>query len=87
MQFSDLDLTKTYTSADYLKWNFDERLELIKGYIFKMSPPPAEFHQRIFGKDFLNFMLIWTKNHVLFMVLLLMYVWLEKHLMINKSQP
>jgi len=37
MQFSDLDLTKTYTYADYLKWTFDERLELIKGYIFKMN--------------------------------------------------
>ncbi len=47
MQFSDLDLNKTYTYADYLKWTFDERLELIKGYIFKMSPAPAEFHQRV----------------------------------------
>ncbi|RYY07963.1 MAG: Uma2 family endonuclease [Sphingobacteriaceae bacterium] len=47
MQFSDLDLTKTYTYADYLKWTFDERLELIKGHIFTMSPAPAEFHQRI----------------------------------------
>lgn len=54
MQFSDLDLTKTYTYADYLKWNFDERLELIKGYIFEMSPAPAEFHQRIFGKLFVK---------------------------------
>lgn len=54
MQFSDLDLTKTYTYADYLKWTFNERLELIKGYVFKMSPAPAEFHQRIFGKVFFN---------------------------------
>ena len=54
MQFSDLDLTKTYTYADYLKWTFDERLELIKGYIFKMSPAPAEIHQRIFGKVFVR---------------------------------
>ncbi|MGI4751397.1 MAG: Uma2 family endonuclease [Janthinobacterium lividum] len=50
MQFSDLDLTKTYTYADYLKWTFEERLELIKGYVFKMSPAPAEFHQRISQK-------------------------------------
>ena len=50
MQFSDLDLTKTYTYADYLKWTFDERLELIKGRIFKMSPALAEFHQRILTK-------------------------------------
>lgn len=50
MQFSDLDLTKTYTYADYLNWSFDERIELIKGYIFKMSPAPAELHQRISQK-------------------------------------
>lgn len=54
MQFSDLDLTKIYTYADYLQWTFDERLELIKGYIFKMSPAPAELHQRIFGKVFVK---------------------------------
>lgn len=47
MQFSDLDLTKTYTYADYLKWTFDERLELIKGKIFKMSPAPGSMHQRL----------------------------------------
>jgi len=47
MQFSDLDLNKTYTYSDYLKWTFEDRLELIKGYIFKMSPAPAELHQRI----------------------------------------
>ena len=47
MQLSDLDLTKTYTYADYLKWTFDERLELIKGKIFKMSPAPGSVHQRL----------------------------------------
>lgn len=59
MQFSDLDLTKTYTYADYLKWTFDERLELIKGYIFKMSLAPAEFHQRILtivGSEIYNYL-------------------------------
>ncbi len=47
MQLSDLDLTKTYTYADYLKWTFDERLELIRGKIFKMSPAPGSLHQRL----------------------------------------
>lgn len=47
MQLSDLDLTKTYTYADYLKWTFDERLELIKGKIFRMSPAPGSVHQRL----------------------------------------
>jgi len=49
MQFSDLDITKTYTYADYLKWTFDERLELIKGKIFKMTPAPGSVHQRQSG--------------------------------------
>ena len=44
-----LDITKTYSYADYLKWQFEERVELIKGKIFKMSPAPARRHQRISG--------------------------------------
>lgn len=47
MQLSDLDFNKTYSYADYLKWTFEERLELIKGKIFKMTPAPAPVHQRI----------------------------------------
>jgi Uma2 family endonuclease len=45
MQLSDLDLNQTYTYADYLQWTFEERLELIKGKIFKMTPAPAPIHQ------------------------------------------
>src|SRR5712675_987740 len=41
------DPSLTYTYADYLQWKFEERLELIKGKIFKMSPAPAPFHQRV----------------------------------------
>lgn len=47
MQLSDLDLSKTYSYADYLQWTFEDRLELIKGKIFKMTPAPALLHQRI----------------------------------------
>lgn len=36
-----------YTYADYLKWTFDEQVELIKGKIFKMSPAPKRVHQKI----------------------------------------
>lgn len=45
--FSDLDLTKTYTYSDYLLWQFSERVELIKGFINKMSPAPSSNHQKI----------------------------------------
>ncbi len=44
-KFSDLDLTKTYSYADYLLWQFQERVELIKGKIFEMSPAPSRKHQ------------------------------------------
>ena len=41
MQFSDLDLSKTYSYADYLQWTFEERLELIDGKIFELTQPPS----------------------------------------------
>ncbi|MRJ11371.1 Uma2 family endonuclease [Ornithobacterium rhinotracheale] len=44
---NQLDLNRTYTYADYLMWKFQERLELIKGRVFKMSPAPAVKHQKI----------------------------------------
>jgi Uma2 family endonuclease len=37
-----------YTYADYLRWTIEERLELIKGRIFRMSAP-QRIHQRIVG--------------------------------------
>ena len=42
-----LDFQKTYSYADYLLWQFQERLELFKGKIFRMSPAPSTFHQRV----------------------------------------
>lgn len=45
MELADLDLNKIYTYADYYKWRFEERVELIKGRIFKMSPAPNRRHQ------------------------------------------
>ena len=33
-----LDLTKTYSYSDYLLWQFQERVELIKGFVIKMNP-------------------------------------------------
>lgn len=42
-----LDLNAVYTYADYITWKFTERVELIKGKIFKMSPAPNSYHQEI----------------------------------------
>ena len=45
-----LDLNGTYTYADYLTWQFEELVELIKGKIYKMSPSPIRMHQKISRK-------------------------------------
>ncbi len=47
LHLSQLDPEGIYTYADYLRWQFEDRLELIKGRIFKMSPAPNTSHQRI----------------------------------------
>lgn len=44
---AQLDLNGIYTYADYLTWQFEQRVELIKGRIFKMSPAPSRKHQNI----------------------------------------
>jgi len=48
----ELDLSKTYSYADYVSWRFEERLELIKGKIFKMRPAPSANHQTVTGNIF-----------------------------------
>ncbi|MEM6963841.1 MAG: Uma2 family endonuclease [Bacteroidota bacterium] len=45
--FDQLDLNKRYTYADYLTWQFDEMVELIRGKVFRRSPAPNRHHQEI----------------------------------------
>lgn len=46
-EYLSLDKTKEYTYLDYLKWQFTERVELIRGRIVKMSPGPNRRHQKL----------------------------------------
>lgn len=41
------DLSGSYTASDYLKWQLDELVELIRGKVYRMSPAPSSFHQKI----------------------------------------
>lgn len=50
-----------YTYADYLKWTIEERLELIKGKIFRMSAP-NRLHQKLLGKLYVPFALFLEKQ-------------------------
>lgn len=42
---SQLDFNKKYNYADYLMWQLNERIELIKGWVYQMSPAPKRKHQ------------------------------------------
>lgn len=60
MKVEEPDPSQSYTYADYLKWKFEEHLELIRGKIFKMSPAPAPVHQEIcsnLNRIFSNYLL------------------------------
>jgi Uma2 family endonuclease len=52
--FDQLDLSRHYTYQDYLTWKFTERVELLLGKVFKMSPAPNVEHQLISGRLFRN---------------------------------
>jgi Uma2 family endonuclease len=52
LSLEQLDLSKRYSYADYFRWKFQERVELIKGFIYKMSPAPSAKHQLISGNLF-----------------------------------
>ncbi|MFN4082863.1 MAG: Uma2 family endonuclease [Bacteroidia bacterium] len=43
----NVDYSITYTYADYLKLTIEDRFEVIKGKLFKMSPAPSTKHQSI----------------------------------------
>lgn len=38
---------RLYTYSDYVKFTFDEMVEIIRGRIYKMSPAPSTDHQRV----------------------------------------
>ena len=50
MKVEEPDLSGTYTYADYLTWTFDEMVELIHGKVYRMSPAPSSYHQRVVGE-------------------------------------
>lgn len=46
-RLEDIDLSLTYSYGHYLNWLFDDRVELIRGKLFRMSPAPAPLHQQV----------------------------------------
>lgn len=45
---AQLDQNKQYSYAEYLTWKFEERVELLRGFIAKMAAP-SRIHQEISG--------------------------------------
>ncbi|NCX94919.1 MAG: Uma2 family endonuclease [Chitinophagia bacterium] len=46
LRLADLDLNRLYSYADYIMWRFEERVELLRGYIAQMGAPNTA-HQQI----------------------------------------
>lgn len=53
-EFNEIDASLTYSYANYLNWLFEDRVELIKGEIFKMSPAASRIHQEISRNIFIK---------------------------------
>ena len=53
-RFEDLDLSRQYTYADYVAWQFRERVELLRGWVARMSPAPSRYHPRVAGNLYLD---------------------------------
>lgn len=60
--FSQLDLSKTYTYADYLTWKFDEFVELIKGKVMRPMAGPSRRHQVISTNMLRQLLPVFTGN-------------------------
>ena len=52
-----------YTYVDYLTWNFEEIVELIKGKVFKKAAAPNRRHQAVSGNLFVHFH-AFLKGHI-----------------------
>jgi Uma2 family endonuclease len=50
----EIDYSASYSYADYMRFKFEDRLEIIKGKIFLMGAP-FRIHQKIFGMIFNKF--------------------------------
>lgn len=59
---NQLDLNKVYSYADYLLWKFEERIELIKGRIFRLSPAPSRKYQDISGNIYRKFFTLFNRQ-------------------------
>lgn len=60
-ELKEIDLSGSYSYAHYLRWKFEERIELIKGKIFEMSAP-ATFHQEV-SRELFGALYIHLKGH------------------------
>jgi Uma2 family endonuclease len=51
-----------YTYSDYLKFDMDYMVEVIRGKLFKMSPAPGSTHQEILGKLYVDIAVFLAKK-------------------------
>ena len=47
-----VDFSAIYSYADYMRFEFEERLEIIRGRVFRMSPAPSHIQQGVLTNIF-----------------------------------
>jgi Uma2 family endonuclease len=56
-EYSKLNLEGSYTYRDYLKWHFKERVELIRGKVFLMTPPAPNTKHQVTNRNLIALLL------------------------------
>ncbi|KQM77093.1 restriction endonuclease [Pedobacter sp. Leaf216] len=51
---NEVDFSAQHSYADYMRFEFKDRLEIIKGYLFKMSSAPSRIHQKLSGRIYVS---------------------------------
>lgn len=78
---SQLDPKKQYTYADYLTWQFSERVELIKGWIYNLGTAPKLAEKNVVGHLFMEiYSFFITKKAEVY------HEWFDVRLAKNKGQ-
>ena len=76
-----LDPKKQYTYADFLTWQFDERVELIKGWLYNLGTAPRLTEKNVIGHLFIEIYSFFKTKHAE-----VYSEWFDVRLVKNKGQ-
>jgi hypothetical protein len=63
---NEIDFSAIYSYADYMRFEFEERLEIIKGRVFRMNSAPSHIQQGVLTNIFGQYIIPCKENPVAF---------------------